>query len=288
MIAVFGYVMINKPELKVREFEVYQSYYCGLCRELKRKYGLRGQITLTYDLTFLLLLLSSLYEPKEQKGTCRCVAHPGGRHPVRRNAITEYAADMNLLMAYYKCRDDWADERRPEKALLSALLRGKSRRAAAGYEKKVRRMTGLLQKLYRKEKEGAAGLDEMAGCFGGIMAELFAYRRDVWNPHLRRMGFYLGKFIYLMDAYDDVEQDLESGSYNPLKPYWGQPDFEEKSRQMLTMMMAECCREFEMLPIVENAGLIRNILYSGVWARFEKISARRRNGQDGGKHAGSV
>ena len=288
MISVFGYVVVNKSELKFREFEVYQSYYCGLCRELKRKYGVRGQVTLTYDMTFLLMVLSGLYEPREQKGTCRCVVHPGGKHPVRRNEITEYAADMNLLMAYYKCQDDWSDEKKVGRALLSVLLRKKSRRAAAIYRGKVNRMAGLLQKLYQKEKDGIVNLDEMAGCFGEIMAELFDYRQDVWSPHLRKIGFYLGKFIYLMDAYDDVEEDTRNGSYNPLKEFWGKPDFEEKGRQMLTMMMAECCREFEILPVIRNAEIIRNILYSGVWGRFEAISARRRNEQDGGKHAGSV
>lgn len=281
---MFGYIIINKPELKVREFEVYQSYYCGLCRELRRKYGIRGQMTLTYDMTFLLMVLTGLYEPKERKGTCRCLVHPAGKHPIVRNELTEYAADMNLLMAYYKCQDDWADEKKISKILLASLLKNKSRKAAAFYQKKVNTMAGLLQRLYQEEKAGTAGLDTMAGYFGEIMAELFAYQEDVWTEHLRKMGFYLGKFIYLMDAYDDMEEDLEKGNYNPLKPLGGQPDFEEQCRQMLTMMMVECCREFELLPIIKNVEILRNIVYSGVWGQFEKVSARRREKQEKKSH----
>lgn len=284
---MFGYVVINKPELKIREFEVYQSYYCGLCRMLRKKYGIRGQVTLTYDMTFLLMVLTGLYEPKERKGTCRCVIHPGGRHPIRQNEITEYAADMNLLMAYYKCQDDWSDEKKISKAMLAGLLRKNSKKAAGDYHAKVKKMAGLLQELYRKETEGVTDLDQMAGYFGEIMAELFAYKEDVWTGHLRRMGFYLGKFIYLMDAYEDVEEDIKNSSYNPLKAHYQEPDFQEKSRQMLKMMMAECCREFELLPIINNVEILRNILYSGVWCRFEKVSAKRKEEQEK-KDAGSL
>ena len=108
---MFGYVVMNKPEIKFKDFDMYRSFYCGLCRELKERYGLSGQITLTYDMTFVILLLSGLYEPPTKKGLTRCIVHPVRRQPVRKNAITEYAADMNIFLTYYKCKDDWNDER---------------------------------------------------------------------------------------------------------------------------------------------------------------------------------
>ena len=103
---MFGYVVMNKPEIKFKDFDMYRSFYCGLCRELKERYGLSGQITLTYDMTFVILLLSGLYEPPTKKGSTRCIVHPVRRQPVRKNAITEYAADMNIFLTYYKCKDD--------------------------------------------------------------------------------------------------------------------------------------------------------------------------------------
>ena len=112
------------------------------------------------------------------------------------------------------------------------------------------------------------------------MAELFAYRQDMWEQPLRRMGFYLGKFIYLLDAYDDLEDDAESGSFNPLLPVRarmqaGGSDFDAYVRALLTMLMASCTRAFEALPIVENIDILRNILYAGVWTKFEEIYAKR-------------
>ena len=107
---MFGYVVMNKPEMKFKDFEMYRSFYCGLCRELRERYGISGQITLTYDMTFVILLLSGLYEPPTKKGTTRCIIHPVQSQTVRKNVITEYAADMNVFLTYYKCVDDWKDD----------------------------------------------------------------------------------------------------------------------------------------------------------------------------------
>ncbi len=119
-------------------------------------------------------------------------------------------------------------------------------------------------------------IDKMSGCFGKIMEEIFAYREDMWEPTLRRMGFYLGKFIYLLDAYEDVEKDVENENYNPFTGDYIIKGFEERVRQILIMMLAESCREFEKLPIIKYADILRNILYSGVWCRFEEVSKKRR------------
>ena len=94
------------------------------------------------------------------------------------------------------------------------------------------------------------------------------------------MGFFLGKFIYLMDAYDDVEKDVEKGNYNPFAEEYIMEGFQEKVQQMLVMMMAETCREFEKLPIIKYTDILRNILYSGVWCRFETVSRQRKEKQN--------
>ena len=119
----------------------------------------------------------------------------------------------------------------------------------------------------------------MAGCFGRIMEEIFAYREDGWEAGLRRMGFYLGKFIYIMDAYEDVEKDVEKGNYNPFSEDYIMEGFQERVKQILIMMMSEACREFEKLPIIKYADILRNILYSGVWCRFETVSKKREEEQ---------
>ena len=121
---MFGYIVMNKPEIKMKDFDLYRSFYCGLCRELREKYGISGQITLSYDMTFVILLLSGLYEPKTYKGTTRCILHPVRKQPVRKSEVTEYCADMNVLLTYYKCLDDWKDDRKYVKLGYAKLLEG--------------------------------------------------------------------------------------------------------------------------------------------------------------------
>ena len=79
---MFGYISVNKPELKVRDFDVYHAYYCGVCRDLRADFGVTGQMTLSYDLTFLGILLTALYEPDETQETTRCLIHPLTKHPM--------------------------------------------------------------------------------------------------------------------------------------------------------------------------------------------------------------
>jgi len=108
------------------------------------------------------------------------------------------------------------------------------------------------------------------------MEELLVYRKDMWEEPLRKIGFFLGKFIYIMDAYEDLEKDLKDGNYNPLKALHEQPDYEERCAQILNMMMAECSAAFERLPCLKGADILRNILYAGVWNRYNKIQKERK------------
>ena len=214
---MFGYIIVNKQEMKFRDFELYQSYYCGFCRKLKEKYGIRGQLTLSYDMTFLILLLSGLYEAQETAGSCKCVAHPFDRHSTRSNQFTEYAADMNVILTYYHCMDDWEDEKKLLKRGYAGVLKSAFQKAESLYPEKAKRIERELVQLKKYERDRERNLDMPAGCFGNIMAEIFAYRNDEWQEELQKMGFYLGKFIYLMDAYEDIEKDEKNGCYNPFR-----------------------------------------------------------------------
>ena len=277
---MFGYIIVNKQEMKFKEFDLYHSYYCGFCQKLKEAYGKRGQLTLSYDMTFVILLLTSLYEPDTKQSKCKCVAHPFEKHLTRSNEFTEYAADMNLLLSYYKCLDDWLDERKVKKKMMANALRGRCKRITQKYPKKAEVMKEMLDKIHQCEAHNSTDIDEVAGYFGEIMSEIFAWREDEWKKELRRMGFFLGKFIYLMDAYEDLEKDRKKGNYNPFLAEAEKSEFEDHAGQILTMMMAECSKSFERLPIVDNTEILRNILYSGVWCRYEMVRTKRQQEQN--------
>lgn len=268
---MFGYVTVNKPELKVKDFYTYKAYYCGLCNVLKKKYGFLGQMTLTYDMTFLVILLTSLYEVKPTHEKNRCIVHPIQKHDMLFNEITEYAADMNIVLTYFHFVDDWKDENSKTGLAGIHMLRKTYLEIQDQYPEKCKKIYSCLVKLQKAEKRNEQNIDTVSRYFGELMAELLLYKKgDVWEKILKKLGFYLGKYIYILDAYDDVEKDIENKSYNPLLSIYGDDDYEQKCECMLNLVLAECSSAFEQLPCIEHVDILRNILYAGVWKKYEE------------------
>jgi hypothetical protein len=274
---MFGYVNINKPELKMKDFYKYKAYYCGLCRMLKKRYGQLGQMTLSYDMTFLIILLTSLYESETIHERKRCVIHPLKKHDFLRNEITGYVADMNIVLSYHHFRDDWNDEKSLPGLTGAGILKRAYKKIEKRYPRQCREINENLSMLAECEKNMENNIDTVARSFGQLMGSLFTYREDTWSDTLRKLGFFLGKFIYILDAYDDIEKDIKKGSYNPLKENYKMDTFTQDTERMLTMMMAECTKEFEKLPCLIDIDILRNILYEGVWTKFDKINNKRKN-----------
>lgn len=274
---MYGYVVVNKPELKFREYDVYRSYYCGLCKALGKQYGMGSRMTLSYDCTFLVMLLSGLYEPQTDYAEKRCIAHPAGVHPERKNAVTDYVADMNVLLAYYKCMDDWADERKVSRRAMAMGLKNSVKRIQQQYPEKAKVIQLQLQQLSQLEQNRETNIDKMSACFGNVLAEIMVYRQDEWESTLRGLGYALGRFIYLMDAYDDLDSDMKKGRYNVLAYHKDISDFDNFCEGILNSLMAACAGYFERLPIVQDTEILRNIIYSGVWTRFGMVRSRRQS-----------
>ncbi len=276
---MFGYVNINKDELKVKDFERYRAYYCGLCHELKRLYGIPGQITLSYDMTFLVIFLTGLYEsvPKEYKKICN--AHPLRKHTLLLNEFSEYAASMNILLSYNNLRDDWKDDKKISSAINMAALKRQYGKICSMYERQAEAVETYMKHLSICENSGEKNLDTAAGLTGSMLSEIFVYREDCWSQSIRKMAFFLGKFIYMMDAYEDVYKDKKTGNYNPLVYIMESDNFDKQCELILTMMAAECSKEFERLPVIYEADIIRNVLYSGIWTKYEQIKEKRKKEQ---------
>ena len=274
---MFGYITINRPELKIKDEQCYRSFYCGLCRALKKRHGLMGESTLSYDMTFVALLLSALYEPATEEGSTLCLIHPLERHPVVRNEFLDYAADMNLLLAYYNLLDDWQDEKKLAAKIGADILKGHVSRVEAEYPRQAQAVRDYLARIAEIEKKGEPDLDAPAGATGEMLGELLVKEEDVWTPQLKQIGFYLGKFIYLMDAFEDLEKDLKQGGYNPwVREGTTRLAVADKAQAVLTMMLSEVSLAFERLPILRYEDILRNILYAGVWNRFDEISQKEK------------
>lgn len=283
---MYGYVVVNKPELKFKEYDIYRSYYCGLCDVLKEQYGFQGQMSISYDMTFLIMLLSGLYEPEEKHYEGKCAAHPFVKHEYRRNSVSEYVADMNILMTYYKCMDDWVDEKKVTRRVIAGSLKKNVERIRQKYPQKAETIAKAMEDLSAAEKAQADNIDDVASYFGNIMAAMAVMKNDEWKDTLQELGFQLGKFIYLLDAFEDLEEDLKAGRYNVFKYHCEHEGFEDLCRNILNSIMSRCARAFEMLPIIKDVEILRNIIYSGVWTRFELVCARRAKKQEKQQESG--
>lgn len=272
---MFGYVVVNKDELKIKEWNRYHAYYCGLCHSLKEVAGNKARLSVSYDMTFLAMLLDDLYDCEKEEGTSRCVVHPVGKHPYAKSEAALYAAKMNLLLCYDNLLDDWRDDRNVVSAAAAATIRKARMQIAKEYPRQTKAVEQYVEKLHACEEKRETNLDVAAGLTGEMLAELFCWKEDEWQQDLRGLGFYLGKFIYLMDAYEDLEKDKKRGNYNPFLLSRGNIKNEEQAEQCLNMMAAGAAEYFERLPLVENLEILRNILYAGIWNRFERIKKKR-------------
>lgn len=263
---MFGRVIVNKPELKFKEFDTYRAHYCGLCKSLKKE-GILCALSLNFDITFLSLLLNSLYEPDTKEEKCRCICHLCKKHTELSDQYNTYASHMTIILSYYKCIDDFKDDKNIVKYLYSLYLKPKVSKIEKLYPKKCENIKSYLRELTLKETD--ASLEECANLFGKLLGEIFTPKEDLWYDILYSLGFHLGKFIYIADAYEDIAADIKHNRPNPLKSLYQSPDFHRECGIILNMMAAELAREFEKLPLERNVNILRNIIYAGIWHNLE-------------------
>lgn len=276
---MFGYLTASVQQLTQEQALRYKSFYCGVCLSLKHRHGQLSRLTLNYDLSFLVLLLSSLYEPEESVEESCCVVHPFKKQPKRFNEMSDYAADMNLMLAWLKCMDNWQDDGSLLSLTEAAALKKSYERLSVQYPRQHEAMRSSLAALHAMEKARIEDADAAAACFGTLMAEVFVYREDRWSETLRAMGRALGRFIYIMDAVMDLDADTRKNSYNPFRRYYGL-DNENRFRDILKMLLAECVYYFDKLPLVQDADILKNILCLGLWQKFDAAFSGQKGKED--------
>ncbi len=267
---MFGYITVNRDELKIKDYNRYRAYYCGVCRCLRDRLGSLGRLTLSFDMTFLAILLDGLYDLDSKQEKRRCAPHMIKAHDSYAGEAVSYAADMNILLAYDDLRDKWFDSGNPGARFAALMLKRKRNRIAGSYPDQAEAVDNYIQKLRELEKKQEKNIEAAAGLTGDMLGEIYAFGKGEWSDTLKQLGFYMGKFVYLADAYEDYERDVKKGAYNPFVMSGIDPNTDGKA--ILNMMAAEAARAFERLPIDKNIDILRNIIYSGMWGRINKTT----------------
>jgi len=267
---MFGYLVAEPGLLTEAEYARYRGCYCGLCRNIKDRWGQLARLSLTYDMTFLCLLFGSLYEPEETTGEGKCLPHPIEARAWWKSEFTDYAADMNVALAYLKCLDDWEDDGNPAALAESRLFKSAYEQIETRWPRQCEAIRRALTQLHALEKNRIEDADAAAAAFGELMGEILVFREDRWQEPLRQLGCALGRFIYVMDAVMDLDADAARNRYNPFRRYYGLPDNARRFEDILKMLLGDCLFWFDKLPLVQDLGLLQNILCEGLWTQFKK------------------
>ena len=266
---MFGYINVNGKELSEENKNIYQSYYCGLCRALGNRHNSLCRMTLSYDITFLSLFLSAVYDAPESLHSQKCRVHPLKKQEYLKSEILDYAADMNIYLAYYNMLDDWNDDKNFLSLGESRLLEKECKKVEQSFPRQCRVIREKLDELSGIEKANVLIPDVPANCFGDLMGELFVPFEDSLDERLRTFGKALGKYIYILDACMDLKKDLKKQSYNPLV-ICQKKEFDD----ILHMLMSDVVSSYQALNFQKDRAIIENILFSGVLIKYELYKKR--------------
>ena len=242
---MFGYIKPVKAELKVKEWEAYQGIYCGLCKQLAKRYGFFARMTLNYDFVFLAMLDMALHGKRIHFCREHCIAHPfKKRSCCTCNESLELCCDVAMMLCYHKLEDDLHDE-------------GFAKRLA------VRLIFPFAKRDYKK-----------AAAFRPQLAEKL-------RQQMQEQQKLMGRWVYLIDALDDWDEDVQKGRYNPFAQQQNGQEQVPKEQQYeqakgtLYLTVAEMRKTYDLLGIHSLDTILENILDLGLLQTVDNIMKKR-------------
>ena len=269
---MFGYVNIYKDELKIKEFNLFKAYYCGLCKALGRQFNQLVRLGLNYDFTFLAIMADALVEGEPEFSSEGCIKNFSKRTVVTSNRAVSFAADMSIILTYYKLLDDIRDDRSLRALAALPPFWFAKRKLKDNYYGLIERIRNNLSALSDIEKSGTEYPDEAAHSFAMIMQDMFEYICKGSG----RLGYNIGRYVYLADACDDMQRDYESKRFNVFctaSGYKGELDenIRKSIEDTLYMTLSSIGYEYEALPKFKNREILNNIIYLGIRSKTDYL-----------------
>lgn len=274
---MFGYVIPDKNNMYIKDFNVFQAYYCGLCKALSRSGSQLSRLCTNYDTTFYNALLHSLTDTEVKIERKLCLINGKKKPVIVTDDLTRKVADLSALLVYYNALDDVHDGKKSRAAVVGVLAARK--RAAA---RRLKEADALMKESFRKldilEKRNSAQLDLVADCFASLMRDVTRTLIPT-DEHIDTFMYNLGRLVYFFDAADDVEKDAKKGRYNPLIAAYGKCDtkaeFLEKNAQELDFLLRSTYNKlvgaYNHMHIVVSEGMLSNTVYLGLNMQMERL-----------------
>jgi len=290
---MFGYVTPCVMELKVKDYEKFRAYYCGLCISIKKNFGNIPRISLNYDMTFLAVLLDGLSDSKCTFNKNHCIVHPlKKRLMIHNNECLDYASFCNVILAYYKLLDDVQDDNSLKSKLFSRILNRYIHKSNYTYLNNIAH--NVKNKLYElnniESNPKNKSLDEISHVFADLTGFIISYyyKDSEFSETLYWLGYNIGKWIYIIDAWDDLEKDMQSNKFNPINSILNTKnlsyiEFFYATKSRIDFILTTCARlaleNLNELPIKKNGDILYNILQYGLMEKMDNVFKRSGNNE---------
>ncbi len=265
----FGYLQIQKSELLVREYDAYKAVYCGLCKQMGKDYSFLTRFSLSYDCTFYAMLLMSVDRSCKGFKDGRCTCNPLKKCKFAVSSSDSYgkAAAFSIISAYYKIKDDIADSGFFRRVLCRTVLpffSNRRKKAAKKYPDIEKCVHDMMNMQYKSEHSENPSLDSAAHPTAVMLAELFSLEAEDKTDKrvFYEFGYHLGRWIYLIDAADDIEKDKKSGNFNPFINSEGgeNPDY---ISAVLNQSLARAYDAYNLIDLIDFKGILDNMMLKG-------------------------
>ena len=271
---MFGYIRYSKPDLTFREFHIYRTYYCGVCKMIKKNFGELPRVTLNYDIVFISILLSAIYLEEDKYSLERCAISGFKKKKLACNEYIDYATYVNIMLVYHKLLDNYLDDKSIQALFASKLLRKNYQKVVDKYTYKAEVLQDGLSRMQALEKNKLATLENMSNIFGEIFGELFVYKDDEHAEILRKLGYSIGRYVYILDSYEDLEDDIRKKRYNPLTSY-DKDNISSIVEREIELLLSEIEIMAKDLKLRRLEGLVCNVLVLGLRNKANMVMKRR-------------
>ena len=276
---MFGYVTINKPELKIKEYEAYKGVYCTLCKEMGKEYGLLSRFLLSYDGAFYVMYKLGLSQDKINVSNSRCSFNPCKKcmKITCENNIYKLACAITVILAYFKLADNLHDSKPLKKILLYVLYPYFSficKKAKKKFPQIYEIVNNSMNEQFKTESENDISLDKSAHFTGKILSELFSFgETDENKEKTAQFGYQLGRVVYFLDAFDDYEKDKKENTFNPFK---NSENIVDDATRTINMSIGALTQIFKTQKFNNFSTIIENIIYDGLSLQMDRIIKKYR------------
>ncbi len=278
---MYGYIIPDKPNMYIKDFTFFRAFYCGLCKSIGGKCGQIARLSTNYDMTFFNILMHNILGKEVEIASEACILNPVKKKPiVKTDSLTEQIVGINTLMFYYKVEDDFVDGDKARAIALAPIVKPKAKKA----RKNMPEIDKILKKgfsdLRVMEQANETSIDKVSEPFSIIIADVAKIIvGDKFNDYIYNLCYNLGKWVYLMDALDDIDDDFKDKRYNPFlvrfNNYENREQFLQINREEIEYIMMSVyngiVNNYNKLDVKISEGILSNVFYLGLKKQTEDM-----------------